>query len=133
MKNEQFKYTYSAPTEEERKEIESIKRQYEPKNDGQSGLKKLKDLNKQVKGTASAVGIIFGVSGTIVFGTGLSMILELSKSDEKLLIPGIILGVIGAGVAALAYPFYKAALNAGKKKYGAEILRLSDELLGKDE
>lgn len=29
MDNKQFNYTYKAPTEEERREIESIKRQYE--------------------------------------------------------------------------------------------------------
>ena len=124
MENKQFNYTYKAPTEEERREIESIKRQYEEPKTEEGKLEKLRRLNNFVNGSATAISLIVGIIGTLVFGLGLTMILEWSK-----LIGGIIVMIIGIPPIAIAYPLYNKILKRNKEKYGKEIIRLSEELL----
>lgn len=122
--NEQFNYKYSAPTEEERKEIDSIRRQYAPPGQEESKIEKLRRLDALVKNTATIWGLALGVLGTLVFGLGLAMILEWN-----LWLWGILVAVIGAVPASIAYPVYKYVLKKYKDRHGAEILRLSEELL----
>ena len=124
MENKQFNYTYKAPTEEERREIESIKRQYEEPKTEEGKLEKLRRLNNFVNGSATAISLIVGIIGTLVFGLGLTMALEWSK-----LIGGIIVMIIGIPPIAIAYPLYNKILKRNKEKYGKEIIRLSEELL----
>jgi len=126
--NEQFNYKYTAPTEEERKEIASIRRQYAPQEQTESKMERLRRLDALVKNTAIIWSLVLGVVGTLVFGAGLTMILEWS-----IWLWGIVLMVIGSVPMAIAYPVYKLALNKGKAKYGDEILRLSEELLNESE
>lgn len=45
---------------------------------------------------------------------------------------GIAIGCVGIAMCAVNYFIYKALLKAGKKKYSAEILRLSDQLLNNE-
>ena len=42
---------------------------------------------------------------------------------------GVIVGLIGMILVALAYPIYKKVLKSEREKIAAEILRLSEELL----
>ncbi len=123
--NEKFTYTYSAPTEAERREIESIRRQYQAQPTTENKVERLRHLHARVITPATAVSIAVGVVGTLIFGGGLTMILELN-----ILLLGILILSLGAVVAALSYPIYKLILKKQKKKYAEEILRLSDELLG---
>lgn len=124
-KQEKFEYTYVAPTEAERKEILSIKQNYEiktPKNE--TKLDRLRKLDAKVTNVAMAYSISLGILGLLIFGLGMSMILEW-----KLNIYGIIVSLIGIIPIAFAYPTYKRLIKKGKEKYGAEILKLSTELL----
>ena len=122
--NEQFNYKYSAPTEEERKEIDSIRRQYAPQTQEESKIEKLRRLDALVKNSATIWGLALGILGTLIFGLGLAMILEWS-----LWLWGALVAVIGAVPASIAYPVYKYVLKKYKDRHGAEILRLSEELL----
>ena len=124
MENKQFNYTYRAPTEEKRREIESIKRQYEAPKTEEGKLERLRKLNNYVNGLATAVSLVFGVIGLLIFGLGLAMVLEWS-----LLIWGILVMVVGIPPIAIAYPLYNKILKRNKEKYGKEILQLSEELL----
>ncbi len=123
--NEKFTYTYSAPTESERREIESIRRQYKKELPSESKVERLRSLHSAVVGKATAVSLAFGVGGLLIFGGGMALVLELN-----MLTVGIILAVVGAIPMALAYPVYKKLFEAGRQKYGDEIMRLSEELLG---
>ena len=123
----QFNFRYTAPTEEERKEIDSIRRQYAPQEKTETKLEKLRRLDGLVKNTAIIWSLVLGVLGCLIFGIGLTMVLEWS-----ILLWGIVLMVIGSVPMALAYPVYKSVLNKGKAKYGDEILRLSEELLNEN-
>lgn len=122
--NNKFSFTYSAPTEAERREIETIRRQYKVEEKAQGGVERLRALHSKVVGTATAISLVLGVIGMLIFGGGMALALELDQ-----LVLGIILSVIGAIPMALAYPMYKRVLDDGKKKYGDEIIRLSEELL----
>ena len=124
----QFNYKYSAPTEEERKEIDSIRRQYVPSENKETKLERLRRLDSLVKSAPSVWGLVLGIVGILIFGLGLAMILEWD-----ILVWGIVLAVIGCVPIALAYPVYNAVLQRNKKRYGEEIIRLSDELLNENE
>ena len=126
--NNQFNFKYTAPSQEERKEIDSIRRQYAPQEHVESKMEKLRRLDSLVKNTAIIWSLVLGVVGTLVFGLGLTTILEWN-----IWLWGIVLMVIGSIPMAIAYPVYKLALNKGKAKYGDEILRLSEELLNESE
>ena len=129
MGNKEFYYTYSAPSETERKEIESIRAQYTEKTVVQeTKLEKLRRLNRQVTSAATMIALILGVVGVLIFGGGMSLVLV-----KGIWIWGVLLGAVGAVVFGIAYPVYRWIFNRNKKKYGAEILQLSEELLRGDE
>ena len=119
-----FNYTYSAPTETERKEIEEIRSQYLPDAKNNEKLERLKSLDFFVRNTAKLVAFSFGVFGVLVFGLGLSMVLSWA-----LIVWGSVVCALGACFAGAAYPLYRIIFQRNKKKYGPEILRLSRELL----
>ena len=126
--NNQFNFKYIAPTEEERKEIDSIRRQYVPQEHVESKMDRLRRLDALVKNTAIIWSLVLGVVGTLVLGLGLTMILEWS-----IWLWGIVLMVIGSVPVAIAYPVYKSVLKKYKNRYGEEILRLSEELLNESD
>ena len=47
------------------------------------------------------------------------------------LLIGIVIGVVGMGMALSTYPIYKKILSARKKKYAPRIMELSEKLLKK--
>ena len=124
----QFNFKYTAPSMEERKEIDSIRRQYSPEFKTESKLEKLRRLDGLVKGTATIWSLVLGIIGCLIFGLGLAMVLEWN-----ILLWGIVLMVIGSVPMAIAYPVYKVVLSKGKSKYGEEILKLSEELLNESD
>ena len=126
--NEQFNFKYTAPSQEERKEIDSIRRQYCPSEQKESKLERLRRLDALVKNSAVIWSLVLGILGLLTFGLGLTMILEWN-----IWLWGIVLMGAGSILVAIAYPVYKLTLNKGKAKYGDEILRLSEELLNESE
>lgn len=129
MEENEFKFTYKAPTEDERREIADIRKQYlvgEKKKE--TKLERLRKLDNYVKNFSVIISLVIGVVGILIFGTGLTMIL-LNWS-----IPfGAIVCALGLIVAIFAYPVYIKTLNHNKKKYGEEIIRLSEELLNEND
>ena len=120
----QFNFKYTAPTEEERREIDNIRRQYISKEKTETKIERLRRLDALVKNTAVIWSLVLGVFGCLIFGLGLTMILEWN-----IYFWGIALMVIGSAPMAVAYPVYKALLQKYKNRYGEEIVRLSEELL----
>ena len=126
--SEKFEYKYEAPTIEERKEIDSIRRAYLPENKQMSKIDRLRYLDNKVKSIPMIWGLTLGVIGTLLFGTGLTFFLEWTH----LWFIGIPFSVIGVLPIAFAYPVYMYLLKKYKAKYGPEIVRLSNELLKED-
>lgn len=124
--SDKFSYTYTAPTAEERREIEDIRKKYLPPKDASGTPERLRALDKKARTPALAAGITLGVAGTLILGLGMSMALEWN-----MIVPGAVVGVAGIALAAIAYPAWKFLFGRGKKKYGKEILDLSEQLLGK--
>ena len=124
----QFNYTYIAPTEEERKEIDSIRKQYLPKEQYETKLERLRRLNSLVKNSSIIWALTIGVLGCLVFGLGLTMVLEW-----RVIHWGVLVAVIGCAPMAISYPIYKLVLKKNKARYGEEILRLSEELLNEEQ
>ena len=124
MNENKFEFTYIAPTERERRTIESIKSQYEQR--GESDLERLLNLDKKVKQGAIIPSISVGTVGALIFGTGLTMVLEWG-----LILWGILVCAASLPFIILAPFLHKHLLKKGKKKHGEEILRISEELLKK--
>lgn len=111
------------------KTVEKIRNQYTEKQ--YTKIDALRDLDKKIKRPANVFAYIFGSVSAIVMGCGMSLIMTDIGSIIKLtnVYPvGIAVGVIGLALTALNYPIYKRILNSRKKKYGKQILKLTDEI-----
>lgn len=125
-KKETFTYTYSA---KERAEVENIRKKYLPKEDDKMAqLRKLDSIPTQ---KAQAISLCFGVIGALIMGTGMSLAMtDLGASlGAFALMLGIVIGVIGMTLMALAYPMYKRVLKKEQERIAPEILRLTEELM----
>lgn len=122
----EFNYTYVALTEEQRREVASIRRQYETKEESSDTVGKIKRLDWRVKNVPTMISLILGVVGLLIFGTGMALVLEFSE-----IVWGVIVAAVGILPLAFAYPLFNFVHRHLTKKYAPEILRLSDELLGK--
>lgn len=121
-----FEYTYAAPTKDERKEVEEI-RKYYSNSETEDKLTRLRRLDEKAKTPPMLWSLSLGIVGTLIFGGGMSMVMLLDAWYWIVL--GIVLALIGILPIALAYPVYKKVTKKCKEKYGAEILRLSEEIL----
>ena len=111
---------------------QKIRTQYVEKQP--SELDELRALDARVKRPANVFAYVFGSVSAIVMGAGMSLVMTdigAYIGMNNTMIPGIIIGVIGLGMALLTYPMYKRILNSRKEKYGAEILALSDKIINK--
>lgn len=125
---DKFEYKHNAPTQDERKEINSILEEYLPTDEKQNKLQYLKKINYKVKRTPTILGLSFGIVGILVFGFGLTWILEWDS-----LLDGCIYCVLGGFLTGFAYPIYSIIYKKLKNKYSSEIIKLSKELLNMEE
>ena len=128
-KNEGFSFTYSA---QQQREVEEIRKKYLPKDENK--MEQLRRLHQIPTQKATSVSIAIGVIGALIMGTGMSLAMtdlgELLDSHRDLsMLIGIIIGLVGMVMAALAYPAYNRVLKKQREKIAPEILRLTDELL----
>ena len=126
MENNSFEYTYSA---ERQQEIEAIRKKYlPPEEDKMEQLRRLHSIPTQ---KAQAASIAIGVLGTLILGTGMSLCMtDLGAALGHLAMAvGILVGILGLVMVALAYPLYNRVLRKERQRIAPEILRLSDELL----
>lgn len=119
--NETFHYTYSAKEQDELKKIRS---KYVPQEENK--LEQLRRLDAQVGQKATMYAIIIGIIGALILGTGMSCCMVWGGA---LFIPGVVIGVIGIAVVALAYPLYNRTLQKERDRVAPEILRLTEELM----
>ncbi len=109
---------------------QKIRAQYVTKQS--SELDTLRELDAKVKRPANVFAYVFGSISAIVMGAGMSFVMTdigqmLGLGDTMLI--GIAIGIVGLAMALLTYPIYNGILSSRKKKYRAEILKLSEELL----
>lgn len=126
MENNSFEYTYSS---QQRQEIEAIRKKYLPKEEDK--MEQLRRLHSIPTQKAQAASIAIGVLGTLILGTGMSLCMtDLGAALAHLaMVIGILVGILGLIMVALAYPLYNAVLRKERQRIAPEILRLSEELL----
>jgi len=110
---------------------EKIRTQYMEKHSTE--LDTLRELDAKVKRPANVFAYTFGSISAIIMGSGMSLIMTDIASKLGIgadpLIPGIVIGVVGMAMALVNYPIYKGILVSRKKKYGPEILELSERII----
>jgi hypothetical protein len=109
---------------------QKIRTQYMEKQSTE--LDALRALDAKVKRPATVFGYVFGSISAIIMGAGMSLVMTdigAAIGLASTLIPGIAIGVVGLAMSLLTYPIYKGILNSRKRKYGGEILRLSDKIM----
>ncbi len=116
---EAFEYTYSAPEQEE---IRHIRSKYLPKAQ-ESKLDRLRRLDREAECPGTAAALALGILGTLAFGGGMSLCLVWG-----LLLAGIPLSLLGAGMLGAAYPAYRKITQRQREKIAPEILALTQEL-----
>ena len=129
--NKGFQYTYSA---REQAELKRIREKYTPPTEAEDKMERLRRLDAGVTQKAQALSLIFGVLGTLILGTGMSLCMTelaeiLGSYKDMAMLIGIPIGLVGGVLASLAYPMYNAIVKRERKKIAPEILRLTDELM----
>ena len=111
---------------------QKIRTQYMEKESTE--LDALRELDAKVKRPANVLAIVFGSISAIIMGAGMSLVMTdigTTIGMEIMMVPGIVIGIVGMIMALVNYPMYKGILSSRKKKYGAEILKLSDKIMNK--
>jgi hypothetical protein len=110
--------------------VQKIRTQYTEKQS--SGLDELKALDAKVKKPANVFAYTYGSVGAIVMGAGMSLVMTDIGAVIGLtatMVPGIVIGVVGMGMALTTYPIYKRILGSRKKKFAPQIMELSEKLI----
>lgn len=130
--NEVFSYSYSA---KEQEEIKKIRKKYIT-NDPQrreDKMERLRILDASTTKKGTIASLVIGIIGALILGTGMSLAMtdigSFLGNDTLALIIGILIGVLGIILVALAYPLYNLITAKERKRIAPEILRLSDELM----
>lgn len=126
MDNHSFEYTYSA---ERQQEIEAIRKKYLPKEEDK--MEQLRKLHAVPTQKAQAASLAVGIIGTLILGIGMSFCMtDIGAALGSLaMILGVIVGLAGVILVALAYPIYSKTLQIERKKIAPEILQLTEDLL----
>lgn len=96
----------------------------------ETDLEKLRRLDEKVKRPADILAYTLGVIGALILGVGMCICMGVLGSSNLFAL-GIVVGVAGIAVVVANYFIYRAVLNSRKKKYSAEVLALSDKILGR--
>lgn len=116
---------------------QKIRTQYMEKES--SELDELRELDAQVKRPANTFAYVFGVIGSLVLGTGMSLAMNVIEPgtyfgitiSENMMLPGIIIGVIGLLMVCVNYPMYMKILSSRRNKYASRIIALSEKIMNK--
>ena len=108
--------------EQDQKRAENIRRQYVSHEENK--MEQLQKMDSKVKLPGRVAGTILGVTGALVMGAGMSLVMVSNKIKK-----GIAVSIPGLAVALSAYPVYSLVTDRRKKKYAPEIMNMSDELI----
>lgn len=117
--NPSFHYTYSAKQQEE---VKRIRQKYLPPTEDKMAQLRRLDKSAERKGTLIAIGV--GLLSTLLFGVGMCCTILWTAYFAV----GVVIGVLGLGGIALAYPLFVKITRQQRQKIAPEILALTDEL-----
>ena len=81
-------------------------------------------MDGKVKLPGRVAGTILGVTGALVMGAGMSLVMVSNKIKK-----GLAFSIPGMAVALSAYPVYSLITDRRKEKYAPEIMSISGELI----
>ena len=125
-KEEGFSFTYSA---KEQTEIQRIRSKYVPQEeDKMAQLRRLDAIPHQ---RAQVRSLVIGILGSLILGTGMSLAMtEIGAALGQMgMVIGILVGIIGLVMVALAYPVYDRILKKERARIAPQILQLTEQLL----
>ncbi|MBQ8912094.1 MAG: hypothetical protein IJY89_05945, partial [Clostridia bacterium] len=76
--------------------------------------------------------LVVGILGALLLGMGMSLTISdvgTLLGIENAMLPGIVIGVIGIGVVALAYPLYSHIVKKERERIAPAVLQLTEELM----
>ncbi len=109
---------------------QKIRTQYMEKESTE--LDALRALDSKVKRPANIFAYVFGSISAIVMGFGMSLVMTdigATLGMTNTLLTGTLIGIVGMLLALANYPIYKHILGKRKRKYGEEILALSEKIM----
>ena len=112
-------------SERDQKKAEGIRRQYVSREENK--MEQLQKLDSKVKLPGKIVGSILGVIGALVMGAGMSLVMVWGNMAM-----GLALSIPGLAVLLLGFLAYYLITGSRKKKYAAEIMRLSGDVMKKE-
>lgn len=120
--NQYFEYTYSA---KQQKEVEQIRKKYLPKEEDKMEI--LRKMDKETEKPGMVASLVMGIMGSLLLGVGMccTMIWNTSLS---IFVVGIIVGIIGMLIMAVAYPVYTKVTKKQREKIADRVLTLTEEL-----
>lgn len=110
--------------------VQKIRTQYTEKT--HTSLDELKKLDNKVKRPANIFAYIFGSVGTIVMGSGMSLVMtDIGETIgiANTMTIGVIIGTIGMFMTMIDYPIYKTILASRRKKYANKVIAISDKIM----
>lgn len=117
--------------ENQNKYVTKVRDSYMPHES--TKLDELKELDKKVKLFPTVFAYIFGSVAALVLGLGMCFAMKIIgvslMSSTALMTVGVIIGCVGIALCIANYYIYKAILNSRKKKFGSQIINISNELL----
>lgn len=108
-----------------KEKVIQIKSHYEGKENTE--YDELIMLDRKVKRPVLVFAYIFGILGSLVLGFGMCIAMEVLF--KGLLWVGILIGCVGIIMVVINYFIYKKLLKHRQKKYGPQIISLSNQLL----
>lgn len=121
MSDEKFTYSYSPAKNEE---VDRIAAKYiTVRKKADSDLERLKRLDRKAEFPGTVAGITAGLFGVLVICIGVGLVVSF-----EYLVPGLITGITGLGIAAAATPISKAVTKRNRERYRDEILALSAKI-----
>ncbi len=89
----------------------------------------LQKLDKKVKQPAEIFAFTFGIIGTLIMGTGMSIVMKVIGNFVGQMAVGVVIGLIGIAMVIANYFIYKNIVARGKKKYAFEIVELAKQIV----
>ena len=87
----------------------------------------LRKLDRNVTLYSTIPAVLLGIIGALLLGIGICC--ATIESWSVFLIPGIVSGIIGLLIMAMAYPLYSIVLKRKQAEAAPQILRLSEEIM----
>lgn len=112
-------------SERDQKKAEGIRRQYVSREENK--MEQLRKLDSRVKLPGKIAGSILGVIGALVMGAGMSLVMVWGNMAM-----GLALSIPGLAVLLLGFLAYYLITGSRKKKYAAEIMRLSGDVMKRE-